>query len=107
MTTDNGSAPSETDLRAAGLQALREALPGVIPEGDVDLRDGRLGEELVELGLVSVWGQLWTREGLSQRDRSLVTIALLIALRADAELRTHSRVAINNGVTKSEIAEIL
>ncbi|WP_037176097.1 carboxymuconolactone decarboxylase family protein [Rhodococcoides fascians] len=107
MTIENATVSTDTDLRAAGLQALREALPGVIPEGDVDLRDGRLGEDLVELGLVSVWGQMWTREGLSKRDRSLITIALLVALRCDAELKTHSRVAITNGVTKPEIAEIL
>ncbi|OZF45771.1 carboxymuconolactone decarboxylase family protein [Rhodococcus sp. 14-2470-1a] len=107
MTTENVLATQDADLRTAGLQALREALPGVIPEGDIDLRDGRLGEELVEIGLISVWGQIWNREGLSKRDRSLVTISLLIALRADAELRTHARVAITNGVTKEEIAEVL
>lgn len=107
MTTENVLATQDADLRTAGLQSLREALPGVIPEGDIDLRDGRLGEELVEIGLISVWGQIWNREGLSKRDRSLVTISLLIALRADAELRTHARVAITNGVTKDEIAEVL
>jgi 4-carboxymuconolactone decarboxylase len=95
------------DLRATGLVALRQALPGVFPEGDIDLRDGRLGEDLVEIGLVSVWGALWARDGLSPRDRSLVTLGLLIALHADAELRSHVKIAINNGLTQDEIAEVI
>jgi 4-carboxymuconolactone decarboxylase len=95
------------DLREAGLKAMRAALPGVFPEGDVDLRDGRLGEDLVEIGLTSVWGALWARAGLSPRDRSLVTLSILIALGAEAELKTHARIALTNGLTEDEIAEVL
>jgi 4-carboxymuconolactone decarboxylase len=86
---------------------MRAALPGVFPEGGVDLRDGRLGEELVDIGLTSVWGAIWGREGLAPRDRSLVTLGLLIALGAETELRTHVRVALTNGLTKDEIAEVI
>ncbi|WP_411151207.1 carboxymuconolactone decarboxylase family protein [Streptomyces sp. A30] len=96
-----------TDLRGAGMKAMREALPGVFPEGDIDLRDGRLGEDLVEIGLTSVWGALWAREGLGSRDRSLVTLGILIALGAEAELKTHVRIALTNGLTKDEIAEVI
>jgi len=95
------------DLRTAGLEAMRAALPGVFPEGDLDLRDGGLGDELVELGLVSVWGSLWAREGLSPRDRSLVTLGILIALGAESELRTHVRIARTNGLTEAELAEVV
>ncbi|MBD0735116.1 carboxymuconolactone decarboxylase [Streptomyces sp. CBMA29] len=86
---------------------MRDALPGVFPPGDLDLRDGRFGEDLVEIGLTSVWGALWAREGLSRRDRSLVTISLLIALKAEAELKTHVRVGLTNGLTRDEIAEVI
>ncbi|WP_328676733.1 carboxymuconolactone decarboxylase family protein [Streptomyces sp. NBC_01261] len=97
-----------TDLRVAGLKALRAALPGVVPaEGDLDMRDGKLGEDLVEIGLSTVWGALWGREGLAPRDRSLVTLGILIALGAETELKTHVRVALTNGVTRDELAEIL
>jgi 4-carboxymuconolactone decarboxylase len=102
----NGTA-SPSDLRAQGLVALRAALPGVFPEGDLELRDGGLGEELVEIGLVSVWGSLWAREGLSPRDRSLVTLGILIALGAESELQTHVRIAKTNGLTEDEIAEVI
>ncbi|WP_416964254.1 carboxymuconolactone decarboxylase family protein [Streptomyces sp. Agncl-13] len=96
------------DLRVAGLKALRAALPGVIPaEGDLDMRDGKLGEDLVEIGLSTVWGALWGREGLAPRDRSLVTLGLLIALGAETELKTHVRVALTNGVTRDELAEVI
>lgn len=95
------------DLRATGMQAMRAALPGVFPDGEVNLRDGRLGEDLVEIGLTSVWGALWAREGLGPRDRSLVTLGILIALGAETELRTHVRIAITNGLTEDEIAEVI
>ena len=95
------------DLRAAGWKAMRAALPGVFPEGDIDLRDGRLGEELVDIGLTSVWGALWGREGLTPRDRSLVTLGILIALGLETELRTHVGIALTNGLTQDEVAEVI
>ncbi|MFD4508086.1 carboxymuconolactone decarboxylase family protein [Streptomyces sp. NPDC058457] len=95
------------DLRAAGWTAMRAALPGVFPEGEVDLRDGRIGEDLVDIGLTSVWGSLWAREGLAPRDRSLLTLGILIALGAESELKTHVRVALTNGLTRDEIAEVV
>ncbi|MFK3780114.1 carboxymuconolactone decarboxylase family protein [Agrobacterium sp. NPDC089420] len=107
MVKNKVDATEAPDLRRAGLAALKEAMPGVFPDGDVDLRDGKFGEDLVEIGLVSVWGALWARDGLSRRDRSLVTLALLIALHADAELRTHVGIALTNGLTKAEIAEVI
>jgi 4-carboxymuconolactone decarboxylase len=109
MTTENAPAISggAPELRATGLAAMRAALPGVFPDGDLDLRDGRLGEDLVEIGLTSVWGAIWAREGLRPRDRSLVTLGILIALGAETELRTHVLIALTNGVTRDEIAEII
>ncbi|MGW5658028.1 carboxymuconolactone decarboxylase family protein [Streptomyces humi] len=76
------------------------------PEG-ADLRDGALGEDLVEIGLVNVWAGLWAREGLSRRDRSLVTLGVLIALGAEEELASHVWIAQRNGLTESELAEVL
>ncbi|MEU1184602.1 carboxymuconolactone decarboxylase family protein [Streptomyces sp. NPDC005820] len=101
------SVEEATDLRAAGWKAMRAALPGVFPEGDLDLRDGRLGEDLVDIGLISVWGALWGRAGLAPRDRSLVTLGILIALGAETELKTHVRIALTNGLTQDEIAEVI
>ena len=103
MTTEG----TERDVRTLGLDTMRRILPGVFPDGDIDLRDGGLGEDLVEMGLTSVWAGLWAREGLGHRDRSLVTLGILIALGAESELRTHFRIAVTNGLTEDELAEVI
>ena len=54
-----------------------------------------------------VYGDLWERPGLSKRDRSLITVAALIATYRPEQLETHLTRAINNGVTKEEIAEVI
>ncbi|WP_178359428.1 carboxymuconolactone decarboxylase family protein [Mycolicibacterium hippocampi] len=97
-----------TDMRAKGYDVFRELLPGVLPEGDdVGIRDGKFGDELLEIGVDNVFGALWGREGLSRRDRSLVTLGILIALRATDELKSHVRIARTNGLTEDEIAEVI
>lgn len=53
------------------------------------------------------WGEIWTRPGLSKHNRSLITIAMLIALNRKSELQMHIKAAFNNGVTVSEIKEVI
>jgi 4-carboxymuconolactone decarboxylase len=53
------------------------------------------------------WGEIWTRPGLPLHNRSLITLAMLIALKQTDELRLHLRGALNNGVTREEIKEVL
>ncbi|MBN0988709.1 carboxymuconolactone decarboxylase family protein [Amphritea pacifica] len=53
------------------------------------------------------WGSTWQRPGLPRSTRSLVTIAMLAALKAPAELKGHVRGALNNGCTPQEIQEVL
>ena len=53
------------------------------------------------------WGEIWTRPGLERKTRSLITIALMVALNRGEELRLHLKAAINNGVTREEIREVL
>ena len=94
------------NLREDGLQVFREMLPGVLPDGDVDFGGG-FAPELMEIGIENVFGRLWTRDGLSRRDRSLVTLGILIALRATEELKAHFRIARQNGLTDEELAEVI
>ena len=61
----------------------------------------------MEIAIDNVFGRLWGREGLSRRDRSLVTLGILIALRATDELEIHFKIARNNGLTDDEIAEVV
>jgi 4-carboxymuconolactone decarboxylase len=53
------------------------------------------------------WGEIWTRPGLSRHTRSLLVIAMMVALNRPEELRLHLRAAFNNGVTRDEIKEVL
>lgn len=54
-----------------------------------------------------LFGKVWKRPGLSPRDRSLVTIACLISLYRENELPFHFKKALENGLTRDEIAEII
>jgi 4-carboxymuconolactone decarboxylase len=53
------------------------------------------------------WGEIWSRTGLPRRARSLITIAMLVALNRDDELKMHIRGALQNGVTREELRETL
>ncbi|HEX8427004.1 4-carboxymuconolactone decarboxylase [Hymenobacter sp.] len=53
------------------------------------------------------WGEVWTRPDLARRERSLITLAMLIALNREDEFRMHVKAALNNGVTVAEIKEVL
>jgi len=53
------------------------------------------------------WGSTWLRGGIDLKTRSLITIAMLAALKAPQELKGHIRGALNNGVTEEEIREVL
>lgn len=58
-----------------------------------------------DLATSSAWGTLWSRPGLSLRDRSLITISFLTALNRNTELAGHVKGALRNGVTEEEIRE--
>jgi 4-carboxymuconolactone decarboxylase len=55
----------------------------------------------------NAWGDIWARPGLSRHTRSLLTLAMMIALNRDEEFRMHVKAAFNNGVTREEIKEVL
>ena len=54
-----------------------------------------------------LYGQVWSRPGLSQRDRSLVTVSALVAMNRPDQLRSHIALARNNGVTEGELIEAI
>lgn len=53
------------------------------------------------------WGEIWTRPGLTRPERSMITLAMLAALRQDEELALHTRAALRNGLTREQIREVL
>lgn len=52
------------------------------------------------------WGAVWVRDGLSKKQRSMVTLSILVAINRPHELKTHIKGALNNGLTREEIREI-
>lgn len=64
-------------------------------------------EEFQELITRYAWGEIWSRPGLPRKTRSLITVAMMVALNRPDELRLHLRGAMNNGVTREEIKEVL
>ncbi|WP_246793334.1 4-carboxymuconolactone decarboxylase [Burkholderia perseverans] len=91
-------------------------------EDGLGVRRAVLGEAHVERSLANrselttdfqdfitryAWGEIWTREGLPRHTRSLLTIAMMVALNRGEELALHLRAAKNNGVTRDEIKEVL
>ena len=95
------------DSHSKGLDVFKEMMPGLIPDNVSSLRDGNVADELGDLSIGHVFGDLWTRPGLDRRSRSLVTLGALIALRATDELKFHFQIALRNGLTIEEIEEVI
>jgi 4-carboxymuconolactone decarboxylase len=70
-------------------------------------RKNAFNSEFQELITRYAWGEIWTRTGLPRHTRSLLTIAMMVALNRGEEFRLHVRAAFNNGVTREEIKEVL
>ena len=68
---------------------------------------GEVAPKLVELTEQVLFGDIWERPGLSKRDRSLITVSSLVALNRTEQLRSHLKRALENGVTKDELIELI
>lgn len=64
-------------------------------------------QEFQDLITRYAWGEIWTRPGLTRQTRSMITLGMMVALNRSDELRMHLRAALNNGVTRDEIKEVL
>ena len=93
--------------RAEAGAAVRLAVLGEAQAGALSAAPTALDGPFRDWALENLWGGVWTRPGLSHRDRSLLTIGLLAALGHHEELAIHVRATRNTGVTEAEIAEIV
>lgn len=62
---------------------------------------------LQDLVTENCWGEIWTREAIPRKTRSLITIAILVALKAPEEIKLHVRGALRNGCSVEEIQDVL
>ncbi len=81
----------------------------VLGDEHVDRRDAsnEVTADFQELITRYAWGGIWTRPGLSRRDRSIGVLTALVAGRHFDELEFHLRAALRNGLTRDEIVEVL
>jgi 4-carboxymuconolactone decarboxylase len=89
-----------------GMQVRRE----VLGDAHVDKALGNrseFNEEFQELITRYAWGEIWTRPGLPKQTRSMITVAMLVALNRSEEFRLHLRAALRNGVSREELREVL
>ncbi len=63
--------------------------------------------KLVEIIDNTIYGDVWERAELSKRDRSMITVAALIAMRQTDQLRSHLEKGLDNGLTALEIGEVM
>jgi 4-carboxymuconolactone decarboxylase len=94
------------DLFQQGLQTRREVLGAEYVDAAIANADD-FNRPLQELVTEYCWGDVWNRPGLDRRTRSMLNLAMLTALNRPHELKLHVKGALNNGVTKEEIREVL
>lgn len=96
----------ERERYEKGLTARRAVLGDAHVDRSLENRNA-FNTEFQELITRYAWGEIWTRPGLPRHTRSLLTIAMMVALNRSDEFRLHLRAAFNNGVTREEIKELL
>lgn len=98
--------PSEGGTFQRGMFVRRT----VLGDAHVDRANAKINDfngDFQEFITKYAWGEIWTRPNLSKHNRSLITMAMLIALNRQAEFKMHVRAAFNNGVSVDEIKEVI
>ena len=96
----------ERERFETGMKIRRE----VLGDSHVDAASAKrnaFSEAFQDLITRYAWGEIWTRPGLPRQTRSLITVAMLVALNREEELRLHLHAALRNGATQEEIRETL
>lgn len=102
--TPSQIAAAHATLRAAGT-AMRRQVAGPAHVDRALAATTPFGRPMQELATEAAWGSVWTRPGLSLRQRSLLNVAMLCALNRAPELAVHVRGAFRNGCTEVEVRE--
>jgi 4-carboxymuconolactone decarboxylase len=89
-----------------GLAIRREVLGAEYVDNAIKNADA-FNKPLQELVTEYCWGAVWGRPGLPKKTRSMLNLAMLTALNRPHELKLHVRGALNNGVSREEITEVL
>jgi 4-carboxymuconolactone decarboxylase len=97
---------SHKDRHEAGLKTRREVLgAGYVDKSTAAVDD--FNREFTELLNTYCWNDVWNRPGLDRKTRSMLNLAMLSALGKEHELKLHLNGALNNGLGKDQIKEVL
>jgi 4-carboxymuconolactone decarboxylase len=97
---------ADTSLFDRGMATRR----AVLGDGHVDkaaAKTTELDDAFQTFITEGAWGSVWSRPGLSKRERSIVTLALLAGLSHEEEFAMHVRATVNTGATEDDIKELL
>jgi len=97
---------SDDDSRQRGVQIRREMFGAEVTDRQIEQANAFLAP-MQDVVSKYCFGETWSREGLSRRDRSMITVAALCAMGRSHELKIHVKGALANGVTPLEIRELL
>jgi 4-carboxymuconolactone decarboxylase len=96
--------PGQDDYQRALDNAQRLlGQPLALPLGD---GEPAVGEDFRRLATIHTFGDSWSRGGLDDRSRALISVAIAATLGTHEPLRGQLRIALNSGVTKEEIVEL-
>jgi len=90
----------------SGLKTRREVLGAKYVDASMAAVDD-FNREFTDLLNTYCWNDIWNRPGLPRKMRSVLNLGMLVALGKEHELKLHLRGALNNGVTRDEIKEVL
>jgi 4-carboxymuconolactone decarboxylase len=96
----------ERERFEAGMKVRRAVLGDAHVDATLSKRND-FTEAFQDLITRYAWGEIWSRPGLARQTRSLITVAMLVALNREEELQMHLRAALKNGVSQEEIRETL
>jgi 4-carboxymuconolactone decarboxylase len=96
----------DQELYDKGMTIRREVLGDAYVDRAL-AKSGPFNDPLQELVATYCWGWCWGREELPKRDRSLINLAMIAVLNRPHELKVHIRGALNNGLSREEIREVL
>jgi 4-carboxymuconolactone decarboxylase len=96
----------ERERYSSGMK-VRRAVLGDAHVAKAEAAKTPFSEPFQDLITRYAWGEIWPRPGLPRNTRSLLTLAMMVALNRNDEFRMHVRAAANNNVTREEIQEVL
>ena len=102
----SGDGGMSKELHDKGMQIRRTVLGNEhVDNAEADKTD--FDKDFQEYITTNAWGSVWSRPGLTKRERSLITIALLAALGHEDELAMHIRATKNTGASEEDVKEVL